>query len=173
MIQKFYHLIMLLVCLAGLEKACARNVTLNWDASNSSNITGYHVYYGTTSGIYSYKVNAGNTTAVTITNLAPGVTYYFVATSQDANGNQSPYSGEVSLTIPSILTMTPAASPGKAASIQFSVATGHWYEVQATTDLQNWSSIWQSAVVASNALMQFSDPNASSFTSRFYRLVSH
>ena len=173
MIQKFHHLIMLFLCLAGLEKACARNVTLNWDASNSPNITGYHVYYGTTSGSYSYKVNAGNTTSVTITNLAPGQTYYFVATSQDANGNQSPCSGEVSLTIPSILTMTRAASPGNAPSIQFPTTTGHWYEIQATTDLQNWSSIWQSAVVASNALMQFSDPNAGSFASRFYRLVSH
>jgi hypothetical protein len=173
MSQKFYFLLVMLACLAGVEKACGRNIILNWDASASPNVTGYNVYYGTTSGTYSYKVDAGNATSVTISNLACGVTYYFAATAYDANGDESQFSSEVSFVAAGILKMTVGANSGGPPAIQFPAEPGHWYEIQATTDFNNWSSIWQSDVAVSNVWMQFTDPNAGQFTSRFYRLVLH
>jgi hypothetical protein len=59
------------------------------------------------------------------------------------------------------------------ASVQFSVEQGHWYEVQATSDFQNWISIWQSEVASSDGQAEFTDPDSKSYSSRFYRLVSH
>ena len=173
MSQKFYFLLVMIACLAGVEKANGGNIILDWTASASPNAAGYYVYYGTTSGIYSYKVDAGNVTSVTISNLACGVTYYFAATAYDANGDESQFSGEVSFVVPAGLEMSIGASSGGSQVIQFPAAPGHWYEIQATTDFQNWTSIWQSAVATSNVEMQYTDPNAGSFTSRFYRLVMH
>jgi hypothetical protein len=161
------------MCIAGLQKAHAASLILNWDASTSPSVTGYYVYYGTSSGIYSYKVDAGNNTSLTLSNLTCGVTYYFAATAYDANGDESLFSSEVSFIADGVLKMTSAATAGNPAALSFPVEPGHWYEVQATTDLQNWTSIWQSQVTVSNVWMQFTDPNAGSYASRFYRLVLH
>jgi hypothetical protein len=79
---------------------------------------------------------------------------------------------EESLTTAMSLTMTKTAD-ASLALMQFPMEQGHWYEVQATTDFQNWMSIWQSDVAISNGLAQFTDPDSKSLSSRFYRLVSH
>ncbi len=65
-----------------------------WNPSPDSSVTGYNVYYGTSSHSYMNMVSVGNVTSATINNLTPGVTYYFAATAHDAAGNQSPYSNE-------------------------------------------------------------------------------
>jgi len=228
-----------------LEKANGSNVILNWNPSVSPDVTGYDVYYGTTSGNYPYKVNAGHATTVTISNLTPGTKYYFAATAYAANGKQSSFSAPATLLIPQSLgsetqpvttsssqnsgavsrqslslgrrpvatvertvdaldaaieadpaahtaaaiaaapylepvlapvvnlTMTETPDAPALASVQFSTELGHWYEVQATTDFQNWISIWQSDVAISNGWASFTDPDTKSYSSRFYRLVSH
>ena len=173
MTRKFCILFVLLISLVSLEKARARSIILEWNASISSDVAGYNVYYGTSSGNYSYKINVGNVTSLTVSNLACGVTYYFAATAYDANGNESAYSSEVTFVPPGILTVTPCTETSSSATLHFPVEPGHWYEVQATTDLQNWSTIWQTDVAATNVWTQYTDPNAGSFRSRFYRLVLH
>ena len=167
--------LLFVVCLSlvSLEKAFASSLTLSWNASESAEVAGYDVYYGTNSGNYPSMINVGDATSVTITNLAPGVTYYFAATAYDAEGDQSAFSGQISYLVPGLLTRAPGAAPGSAGKMQFSVAPGSWYEIQATTDLINWSSIWQSSVATTNEWMQFADPDTGSYASRFYRLVMH
>lgn len=171
--QKLYFLFVLFLCLVGLEKAHGQSVVLDWNASSTPTVTGYNVYYGTTSGNYPYKVNVGNTSSFTLSNLTAGVTYYFAATAYDAYGDESALSTEVNFVVSGGLTLSQGTAPGSPVMLQFPVAPGHWYEVQASTDLKNWTSIYQSSVVSVNNSMQFADPNASSFSSRFYRLVQH
>jgi hypothetical protein len=235
----------LFVMFAMLEKANGSNVILNWNPSVSPGVTGYDVYYGTTSGNYPYKVSAGAATTVTISNLTPGTKYYFAATAYAANGKQSSFSAPATLLIPQLLssvsqpvttsasqisgavsrqglnlghrpvatvertvdamdaaietdpaghtaaaiaaapdveptlapvmnlTMTETPDAPALASMQFSTESGHWYEVQATTDFQNWISVWQSDVAISNGWASFTDADSKSYSSRFYRLVSH
>lgn len=50
---------------------------------------------------YTVRVDVGNRTSCTLTNLTPGVTYYFVATAYAADGQESLPSNEVSYTVPS------------------------------------------------------------------------
>ena len=171
--QKFYFVFALLLLLAGLEKVLGGGIILSWNASTSPDVAGYEIWYGTSSGVYAYNVNAGSATSVTISNLAPGITYYFAATAYDAQGNQSLFSSEISFLVPGMLTLAPNSNPGGPTLIQFPVEPGHSYEIQATVDLQNWTSIWQSGVATSNAWTQFTDPEAGSYASRFYRLVLH
>jgi hypothetical protein len=172
--QRMCFLFVLFALLAA-AKSNASNLVLNWTASASSSVVGYDVYYGTTSGIYLYKINVGNTTGITISNLAPGVTYYLVATAYDVHGNQSFFSNQISYAVPAsgLLTIAHGAKPGTPVIIQFPATPGHWYEIQATSNLRNWTSVWQTGVALSNTSMQFTDPNSPLFASRFYRLVQH
>jgi len=180
MMQVIRSLIVAIFTIAGL-KASAVDVVLDWNSSSSTDASGYYVYYGTTSGIYSYRVDAGSATSVTLTNLIPGATYYLAATTYDSTGNQSAFSGELSYVVPAssingstpTLTMTASPNAGNPASLQFPAQTGHWYEIQATSDLVNWTSIWQSAVATADTSLQFTDPDSASYSSRFYRLVAH
>ncbi len=172
----FSFLLVALWLLAARKPAHASSLTLGWTASTSAAVAGYNVYYGTNSGNYPYMINVGSATSATITNLSPGVTYYFAATAYDAAGDQSAFSSQISFLVPGMLAMVPGANSGSPGSMQFSVAPaipGIWYEIQASTNLITWTSLWQSSVVTTNGWMQFTDPAASLYPSRFYRLVPH
>ncbi len=79
-----------------VSTAEASYLDLAWDANTEPDLSGYYVYYGTQSGIYSYSVDVGNTTSYRLDNLADGVTYYIALTAYDLAGNESNPSGEVS-----------------------------------------------------------------------------
>jgi len=162
-----------LICFANWSYADGHNATLSWNSLGSPAVAGYNVYFGTTAGQYPYKINVGSATTFTVSNLTAGITYYFAATSIDTNGVESTFSSPVSYLVPGVVTMSPAENPGDSPLIQFPVEPDHWYELQATTDFQTWTSILQTSVVSSNAWMQFTDTNAAGFSSRFYRLVLH
>jgi hypothetical protein len=74
--------------------------SLSWTAPSSNTVTGYRVYFGTTSGRYAQSLGsgllAGNSTSFTATGLQKGLTYFFAVTSTDGQGNESAYSNEAS-----------------------------------------------------------------------------
>ena len=171
--NKFRVFSIALTLLAGLAGAQAENLSLGWSPSSDTNVTGYNIYYGTSSGDYTNKVTIGNILATTISNLTYGTTYYFAVTALNSAGDESDFSNEAKFTFPNILTLSAGANPGDPMLIKFPVASGHWYEIQASVDLQSWSTIWQTDVESSNSMVQFSDPSIGSFPSRFYRLAMH
>jgi len=78
------------------------DVTLNWNASNSSGVAGYNVYRGAISGGPYTRLNSS---AVTVTSyndnaVQPGQTYFYVVTSVSLNNVESSYSNEVMAPIP-------------------------------------------------------------------------
>jgi len=94
------------------------SATLQWAANSESDLAGYRVYQGTTSGSYGPAVDIGNTTVYTAQNLDSGLTYYFAVTAHDTSGNESSPSNEVSqyivgpsldVTPPSISLTSPAS----------------------------------------------------------------
>jgi hypothetical protein len=95
----------------------ASSVTLVWAPSAGTNIAGYKIYYGATSGAYTNTVTAGNATNTTVSNLISGATYYFAATAYDDSNLESDLSKEVSYTnvvmAPPTITLT---SPGNNAT---------------------------------------------------------
>jgi Fibronectin type III domain/Viral BACON domain len=74
----------------------AAQVTLAWDPSTDPHVTGFRLYYGTSSRSYQFKDDAGKNTTFTISNLQDGTTYYFAVTARDAAGIESEYSNEIS-----------------------------------------------------------------------------
>ena len=77
---------------------------LAWDAVVTPNLAGYHIYVGTSTGMYAQPfgsgLNAGNVLTYSVTGLNRGTRYYFAATAFDSMGNESGYSNEVFKDIP-------------------------------------------------------------------------
>jgi hypothetical protein len=147
--------------------------TISWTPSSGTNVVGYDIYYGTSSGNYTSAVSVLNPSAtnVTIRGLTSGVTYYFSATSYDGSGNQSGYSPEISGVVGQTLSAAAAitsllTSPGQ---FGFTVtgAANSQYVVQASTDLVHWVAL-QTNVAPFN----FVDSNTTQFPHRYYRTAS-
>lgn len=82
------------------------SVTLAWDPNTESNLSGYMIHYGTSSGNYSQTVSAGLPAIVAgavtfvVPNLPAGQTYYFVVTAYDSAQTETAFSNEVSKVVP-------------------------------------------------------------------------
>ena len=89
--------------------AASNSVQLGWDASPDTSVTGYNLYYGTSSRTYAgYK--PVSTTSTSLTNLTPGTTYYFAVTAKNGAGLESSYSSEVTYTEPATANNPPTAT---------------------------------------------------------------
>jgi hypothetical protein len=77
---------------------------LTWSASSSPGVTGYRVYYGTSSGNYlqlpGSGISVGSVTTYTLSGLTQGQTYFFAVTAVDSSANESGFSNEASKLIP-------------------------------------------------------------------------
>jgi len=150
--------------------AGGQTVSIAWDPVTNAMATGYAFYYGATSSNYTTRIDAGTNTAVTLSGLAEGQTNYFAVASYNAARVEGSLSPEIKFLVPGVLVKL---SGTNASRFKFPVAVGHWYEIQASTNLVSWSNISQTTNSTSNAWVTFQDPQAASYSKRFYRLVLH
>ncbi len=75
--------------------------TLAWSANKETDLAGYKVYEGKSSGIYTAPIATLSkaTTSYPVTGLQTGTTYFFIITAYDTAGNESLHSNEVSKSI--------------------------------------------------------------------------
>ena len=90
------------------DSEAAENINISWnspvmnmDDSPLTDLSGYKIYYGIESNVYTHSINVGNVTTYRANKFFAGNTYYFTVKAYDHIGNESPYSNEVSLTISS------------------------------------------------------------------------
>jgi len=146
------------------------SLTLGWNASASTGVTGYRIYYGTASGNYTNSLTAvGNVTAATISGLAAGVTYYFAVTAINASGLASTFSNQASYAqaLPAAQMQIQAVA-GEPVALTGTGTAGQTYNIQASQDLVAWAVIGTATANAGGALT-FTDSNAANFPQRFYR----
>jgi fibronectin type 3 domain-containing protein len=76
-------------------------VALSWTASTSPGIAGYNMYRSTTSGGPYTKINSSliTTTSYNDQTVQSGVTYYYVSTAVNSQGQESVYSNEASAAV--------------------------------------------------------------------------
>ena len=115
------------------DKAFAA-ITLNWtapttntDGSTLTDLAGYKIYYGNSSGNYTNSVNVGNASSYTFSSLNNG-TYYFAATAYDTSGVESALSNEVAKTQSAVSDTTPPTVtsftiPSSSSSLTISIAS--------------------------------------------------
>jgi K319L-like, PKD domain/Fibronectin type III domain len=89
-----------LLLLGLAPSAHAASVVLSWSANSESDLGGYIAYWGGASRSYPNHSDVGTARSLTIPGLVEGNTYFFAVKAYDNTGNQSAYSAEVSLTIP-------------------------------------------------------------------------
>ena len=147
-----------------------QQVTLGWVASSDPTVVGYYLYYGTTSGVYSNKINVGTNTEFIVNGLAAGTTYYFTTTSYNAAGVESSYVPQVSYIVPGMLTVTQNPTNG-ITRVQFPVAIGQSCQLQASSDLESWSILWLTGIQATNQWIEYDEPLTNTVPGRFYRLI--
>ena len=70
-----------------------------WDPNTESDLMGYKLYVGTSSGVYGAAIDVGNFTDYEVRNLEPGRTYYFSVTAYDLSGNESSFADEITNTM--------------------------------------------------------------------------
>ncbi|HED16883.1 MAG TPA: hypothetical protein ENI64_08760 [Gammaproteobacteria bacterium] len=84
-----------------------RDLGLSWVAPSTrtdgtpislSDIGGYKLYVGTSSGSYDPAIDVGNTTTYTLSSKGPG-TYFLAISAYDLNTQESSLSNEMSITI--------------------------------------------------------------------------
>jgi fibronectin type 3 domain-containing protein len=82
-------------------QAVQHSVSLSWNASTSK-VVGYNVYRGTQLGGPYTKLNSSLIATLTFTDssVQSGATYYYVATSVDANNVESGHSNVATAVIP-------------------------------------------------------------------------
>ena len=84
----------------------ASGVTLAWDPSPSSDVSGYIISYGTSPGTYTGVFDVGNRTSGRVVGLTAGQTYYFTVTSYFVPGELSTPSNEVAAVSSYTVTVT-------------------------------------------------------------------
>ncbi len=106
--------------------------TTNTDGSPLTDLGGYRIYYGVSSGNYTQSIDVGNVTTYQVTGLTDGVTYYFAVTAYDISGNESDYSNEVYKTITTPDTTPPQISGVYAGNITHNSVTINWTTDEAS-----------------------------------------
>lgn len=105
-------LVLGLLVMALARPASAGNVRLYWDANSEADLSGYVLWYGPESGVYTQSVTLPPT-AVTheVTGLAEGV-HFFALKAFNAAGLHSGYSNEVRIELvgngPTVTSLSPA-----------------------------------------------------------------
>lgn len=165
-------MVLLAVILLCHSARSAQNIGIAWNSSGNSSTAGYYLYCGSQAGIYTNRIDIGNTTTASISGLQEGQTYHFAVSAYNSMGIEGPLSGDLSYITPGAIKLLAPTNPNSM-NMQFPVAPNHWYEVQASLDMRSWATIGQTALATSNAWTQFTDPQAGQFSTRFYRLVLH
>ncbi len=108
----FVSFLLLLLASSGFSA----EVTLNWSCSEDLRVTGYNLYYGDPDTDFksspNHIIDSPDSTSFVITGLAEGQDYAFAATSFDARGNESNFSGTIYHTIESSGTDPNDPDPG-------------------------------------------------------------
>lgn len=95
-------LFLLAACMVG--RSMGESYTISWAANQESDLGGYTVYLGTSSGSYSSSYDAGNTTRFNLPPLSPATTYYCAVQAYNIYGLTGDPSNEVSFTTAAAVT---------------------------------------------------------------------
>lgn len=109
--------------------------SLQWDASPSSGIAGYAIYYGVSGSSATNRIDAGMSLSYTVTGLAPSTTYFFYVVVYDAFGDESPPSNILTFTTSPISPLQFTQLQNGVLNIQFLVSPGAACQVEYTPTL--------------------------------------
>ena len=153
--------------------AGAADVGLAWNANPETDIAGYRLSYGTSSGQYTQVKEVGRDTRTLVTNLEAGRTYYFAVVAVNYAGMQSDPSTEVSYQTPPLyFNLNLAWNPNpetdiSAYRLSYGTSSGQYNQVvdvgrntRATVSNLEQGKTYYFAVTAVNYAGMASDPSS-------------
>jgi hypothetical protein len=169
------------------------SVSLFWDASTSSSIVGYNLYYGAASRVYTGQIALGNVMNTTVNTLTVGTTYYAAVTAVGLLGLESDYSNEQVFTVASGTPILQIGIVNGKITLTGFVSVGAQYNILASQNLPDWGAIpsvtagtngatpqiqqsWSaigSVTGGTNGAIHFTDPSSHSLQSRYYLLEAN
>lgn len=177
-----WSFVVLVIALGWLAKpgiaSAEQSVTLAWNPSADTSVVGYHIQAREENSAPT-TINVGGRTKATVPGLKEGLRYTFTVTSYNEAGLESAPSNPAEFVVPVPLVLVPGATADALKRLQFPMAPGHWYELQASSDLKTWTTIWQTGTASAYGWTEFQDPLSGGSTiltgtrGRFYRLVVH
>ena len=72
-------------------------VSVAWSPNTETNVAGYKIYWGEVSRHYTKALDVGSASSATLTGLTTGLTYFCAVTAYNTDGQESPFSAEISL----------------------------------------------------------------------------
>jgi hypothetical protein len=168
--------LLLFVSLIGLAHeafgSAAYPLTLQWQNSADSNVTGYALYYGVNGGPTTNRLDVGAVSIASVKNLIASSTYSFYVVAYDADKNESLPSNLLEFTASVMSSVRLSQPTAGTMNVSFYVAPGSACHVEYTDSLNPpvWNTLI-STVAGSNGLVTVTDP-VSSTGSRFYRAVT-
>lgn len=148
-----------------------RSVTMGWDPNSSSSVTGYNVYALEENSLLPTKTNVGLNTRATIGGLKEGLKYQFTVTAYNQLGLESSPSSPLLYSVPVPLELVRPTGSGKNVRLRFPISPGRQYQLQASSDLKTWTTIWQTSSVLLYTQADYEDPRSGNLKSQFYRLI--
>ena len=88
------HILILFATLLFCNLALSEDITLAWDPSVSEDVTGYYLFIGNASRLYSQNVDVGNMTTYQLLDLTEG-RWFFTVQAYGADNRISDFSNEV------------------------------------------------------------------------------
>ncbi len=142
-------------------------VKFKWNASASTDVTGYRIHYGTASRAYTASVVLGNVTSGTVSGLAEGITYYFALSTFNAEGLESDLTHEV-IFKPGLHTSQIGIAANGESIMTLRGLIGRQYDIEASEDMNTWTLI-DTITIPEGGSVKFTDPDAPLHARRFYR----
>lgn len=157
-------------------------VSMTWIPNPESNIAGYKLHFGSSSGNYTTVINVGRVASAQLPAMILGRTYYLALSAYDTANRDGPLSAELVVTAsppaPVVDTgfATPSAGQG-ALQWRYSKAvssTADRFVIESSTDLKIWlpaGSITPGSSVRSDAQwIYFNVPFATDKPRQFFRV---
>lgn len=150
----------------------AAPVTLAWDASPDTTVTGYALYYRATDSNITNRLDVGTALTATLYNLGVGSDYLFFVAAYNAASIESLPSNTLLYRPPAMSRLRINEDRNGRVSIRFRAAAGALCRVEYASTLVSprWRTLG-SAVADANGNVQIDDPLSSRAAIRFYRAV--
>lgn len=85
---------------AAFQVADVVSINLGWNANPETNLSGYKLYMGTSSGVYGTPTTVGLVTSTAVPGLISGRTYYFALSAVNTSNQESAKTAEIAYLVP-------------------------------------------------------------------------
>lgn len=145
-------------------------VTLAWDASPDTSVTGYALYYGLADSTVTNRVDVGPAQSATLTNLYAVSNYFFYVVAYNVLGMESVPSGVLTYSPLALTKLRMSTLEDGSTVLQFRSGAGSSCRVEYSSILN--ATQWQTLTVTnadSGGNVSIHDPTVGQVASRFYR----